>query len=296
MRPTIWMIIYALILLSLVTPFRILTIILLMIPSLMLYMYLDKKTFMVVYGFLIVLLFFLTGEYGTTIVLFSIFFMIPSVVMGIGYKRDLPARTVLTFGTLTLLVQLTVIIVLVSLLGPNVLESVKEFIQESISAAPQQLQQGWDQDFINLVVTMMTRMLPVYMMVFSLIYVFVTHSLSRQLLKSSGISVAKLPPIHKWMLPKSLVWYYLAALLLDLFTDPTSGTFLVTISWNVIPLLTLVFVVQAISFLFYVADMKRWNKALPIVGIFVALMLPSIVSMLGVFDVAFKLRDHIQRT
>lgn len=277
------------------TPFGALTALFLMIPVLMLYMYLQEKVFAAIYIGLLAAMFLLTGEFGLSIVLFSLFFAIPAIVMGICYKRNLPASTVITFGILVIIVELTLMIIIISAFGPNVMEWIKQFIEESISTVPEQLQQGWDDNFISFVVTMMARMLPVYMFFFALVYVFVTHSLSRQFLRTTGISIAKLPPIKQWMLPRSLVWYYLIALVIDLFIDPTSGSLIVTVLWNVIPILTFAFVVQAISFLFYLADVKRWNIALPIAGIVVALFLPSIVSLLGVFDIAFKLRNHLKK-
>ena len=66
------------------------------------------------------------------------------------------------------------------------------------------------------------------------------------------------------------------------------------ILWNLIPLLTFAFAVQAISFLFYVVHVKNWNRALPLIGIALAFVMPGIVSLLGVFDVAFDLRRRLR--
>lgn len=293
-KPLVWSGIYALFLLSLLTPFGIFTIHFMMIPGLVLFMLLERNAFLLHYAAVLLLFFVITGSFGWPIILISLFFMIPTVVMGTLYKKDTPAHTVITAGIITWLALLVLVILLVSLFGPNVVDVVREFMVESIHTVPEALRQDLPEGLIDQVITMMTQTIPLYMITMAFWFVVITHALGNRLLKALGVEVSRMKPVREWMLPKSLVWYYLVALLLDLFTVKDSQSILVMILWNLIPLLTFAFAVQAISFLFYVVHVKNWNRALPLIGIALAFVMPGIVSLLGVFDVAFDLRRRLR--
>ena len=195
----------------------------------------------------------------------------------------------------TILGQFVLIILFVSLFGPNAIEMLREFMEESVATVPEALRQDLPDDLLDQVITVMTRTIPLYLITTAFWFTVITHALGSRVLRAVGVEVPRMKPVREWMLPKALVWYYLAALFIDLFTNPDSQSMLVTILWNLIPLLTFAFVVQAISFLFYIAHAKGWNKALPFVGIVAALFIPGIVSLLGVFDVAFNIRSRIAK-
>jgi uncharacterized protein YybS (DUF2232 family) len=98
------------------------------------------------------------------------------------------------------------------------------------------------------------------------------------------------------MLPKSFIWIYVIALVLEMFAKDTKST-VFTLVLNLLPLLSTAFAIQAIAFLFFVAHAKGWNKVLPILGIVLLLVFPPaffLLSLLGVFDVAFPVRDRIK--
>lgn len=294
-RPLVWSGLYVLVLLSVMTPLSVLTVHFLMVPGLVLYMIVDRKAFVFYYAGVLFLVALAAGYYAVPVILASLLFMIPAVVMGTLYKKKTPARSAITAGILTLLAEFVLILILVSVWGPNVVGLAKQFFEESLNSVPPALLQNMPEDFLDTVITMMTRMIPLYLISLSFYFVVISHVLGRLILNAMNVEVPRMRPIKEWMLPKSLVWYYLAALFLDMFVAPDPESLLVMILWNLIPVLTFAFVVQAISFLFYVADIKSWNKALPVIGIIMSFLLPSIVSLLGVFDVAFKIRQSLQK-
>lgn len=67
------------------------------------------------------------------------------------------------------------------------------------------------------------------------------------------------------------------------------------ILYNIVPILTFAFCVQAVSFLFFITDVKGWNRSIPIIGIVASLFLPSLISLLGLFDIMFELRKKFQK-
>ncbi|MCZ8517421.1 DUF2232 domain-containing protein [Paenibacillus filicis] len=297
-----WSITYVILLLSIMLPpLNLITASLLMIPVLVMYVRLETQRFLIHYIVSLAAVYLiasslLAGWLGVLLISVSLFFLPPVIQMGNLYKKRAPARSVLTVGTLTLLGELLLSLIVSYMLGLNPVGKMKGFMVESVHTLPAQLQGMMALD-LDTLVQLMVQMLPLYMIGFSLFYVVVSHWLARKALVRAGESIPAFKPVKDWMLPKSFVWFYLLALLLELFVkDTTSIVF--SLLLNLLPLLTAAFAVQAIAFLFYVAHVNRWNRMLPIAGIVVLLFFPPayfIFSLIGVFDVAFPIRDRLTR-
>lgn len=66
---------------------------------------------------------------------------------------------------------------------------------------------------------------------------------------------------------------------------------------NVTPLLEIAMIVQGAAVMFYFAHVKKISKALPIIILFSALVIPIItffVRILGIIDLGFDLRSRIK--
>lgn len=297
-----WSIVYIILLLTIfLPPLNLITAALLMVPVLVMYVKLGTKRFLVHYVVCLAIVYLITsqilvGWLGALLVSISLFFLPPVIQMGNLYKKSAPARNVLTVGAVTLLAQLLLTLVITQMFGLDPVGRLKQFMMDSVKTLPAELQSmvGVDPDTL---VHMMVLMLPLYMIGFSLFYAVVSHTLARRLLVRSGEAIPAFRPVKDWMLPRSFVWFYLIALIMEMFVSDTKSMSY-TVLLNLLPLLTFVFSVQAISFLFYVAHVKRWNKTLPIVGILLLLVFPPasfMFSLLGVFDVAFPIRDRLTR-
>lgn len=296
-----WSVATILLLLSVITPLSIITFCLLMIPVIVQFVKLDTKRFLLHYGASLAIVYVLTssvlgGWAGILLVSMSLFFLPPVIQMGNLYKKRAPARSVLTIGTVTLLAELLLSLVVSYMFGLNLIDKIKQFMQESINTLPDQLKGmlALDQD---LLIQLMSQMLPLYMIGISLVLVVIAHWLSRKILNRSGEAIPAFKPMREWMLPRSFVWYYMIALFMEFFVKDTNSIFF-TILINLLPLLTAAFAIQALAFLFFVAHTNRWNRTLPIAGIVLLLIFPPayfIFSMLGVFDVAFPIRERMTR-
>lgn len=296
-----WSVATIVLLLSVLTPFSLITFHLLMIPVVILYVKLDTKKFLLYYGISLALVYVLTslmmvGWAGVLLIAMSLFLLPPVIQMGNLYKKRAPARSVITVGTVTLLVEMLVSLVVGYALGFNMIDKMKQFMMESMNTLPEQLQSMLAMEKETLV-QLVSQMLPLYMIGYSIFLVVVTHWLARKLLNRSGEGLPAFKSIREWMLPRSFVWYYLIALFMEFFVKDTNSI-LFTLLLNLLPLLTAVFAVQAVAFLFFVAHRNRWNRALPYGGIVVLVFFPPayfMFSMLGVFDVAFPIRERMTR-
>jgi uncharacterized protein YybS (DUF2232 family) len=293
----LWSFLIVLILLSFMTPFIIFMIPFIMVPVVLLYVTNNIRSFAIYYAVSLIVLLILSGLQGAFLISVSLFFLPTVWVMGNLYRKKATARNVVTAGTLTLLAESLISLLIANATGLNPIAKFKSIMSEYVSTMPAGVREllPSDQDaYINL----MVQVIPLDLIIFSLFFVFFTHGVSRWLLKKTGHAVPGLSPIREWMLPKSFVWLYLITFVIDLFINPASQSFIVTLLMNLLPLLILAFVIQAISFLFFVAHSKKWGVILPIVGILVLVFMPLFLflySLLGVFDVAFPIRERFKK-
>ncbi|MBD0382235.1 DUF2232 domain-containing protein [Paenibacillus sedimenti] len=293
----LWSVVTIVVLLSLMTPFIIFTVSFLMVPVLMLYVKSSTKRFALLYVLSLLIVYVLTALHGIFLLSVSLFFLPPVLVMGNLYKRKAAARTVLTAGTVTLLAESLISLVIGYALGFDPIAKFKQFMMDYVTAMPPALREllPKDQDwYVNLIV----QVIPLYFIFFALFYAFVSHGISRWLLNKTGEGIPGLRPMRERMLPRSFVWIYLLAFVMDLFVDPASSSLIATLLMNLLPLLVLAFAIQAICFLFFIAHANKWKPILPISAIVLVCFMPPflfVYSLLGVFDVAFPIRERFKK-
>jgi len=293
----IWAVVTVALLLSMMTPFIIFTVSFLMVPVLMLYVKSSTKRFVLMYVLSLLIVYLLTGLHGIFLLSVSLFFLPPVLVMGNLYKRKAAARTVVTSGTVTLLAESLLTLVIGYLLGFDPISKFKQFMSNYVTTMPSGLRELLPNDH-DWYVNLMVQVIPLYLILFALFYAFVSHGITRWFLNKSGEGIPGLRPMRERMLPKSFVWIYLIAFVLDLFIDPASNSLLATLLMNLLPILVLAFAIQAICFLFYIAHANKWKPILPIVAIVILCFMPPflfIYSLLGVFDVAFPIRERFKK-
>lgn len=229
------------------------------------------------------------------LILVFLFFLIPAVVMGELYRRDSSARKVVLLGTLSIIGELLLALMVSYAFNYDVAREMRLMMWDNYYAWPSILQSEIPTDLMELTIQTMIQLIPSFMIGIGVYYVAISHVLGHRILKYFGVPARSFPPIRTWMLPKSLVIYYVIGLFIDLFFQHTPGSMMSTILLNGLPLLMAAFTVQAISFLLFVHHRKKgWSVILPIMAIIAIPFLPQLVSLIGVFDVAFPLRKRMQ--
>jgi len=294
-----WSLITVVLLLSvLLTPFNMITFNLLMIPVMFQYVKLETRKFLLYYGLSLAAVYIftsmvMTGWVGVVLVAISLFFLPPVIQMGNMYKKRASARTVMTVGIVTLLIEMLLSILVAYMFGFNLIAKMKQFMLESVYTVPEAVRSKFLPMDPETFVQIATQAIPVFMIGTSFFLILITHWLSRRLLNRYGETIPGFKPVREWMLPRSLVWYYIIATIMQLFVKDTGSLFF-TLVINLMPLLTFAFAVQGIAFLFYIAH----SRTMPIVGIILVLFVPMasfMISLLGVLDVAFPIRERITR-
>ncbi|MDF2714855.1 MAG: hypothetical protein K0R28_1780 [Paenibacillus sp.] len=304
----LWSLILVVLLLLIFTPLVMVAISLAMIPVVYLFVKLDAKRFVLYYVMSLLVVYALTAAFGAGILgtaasIFSLFLLIPSIVIGIMYRRKASARSVITGGSVALLAQLLLFLLLLTLFGVRVTDEMREFVRSSLDTFPSEFKQMLPANLIDQVIEMMIQLLPLYLIGLSFYYSVVTHWLARKVLIRSGESIPGMKPAKEWLLPKSFVWYYLIALVLSFIFTEVNGSMIAMVLLNVIPLLMFAFAIQAFGFFFFVADARGWARAVPVTLVIVSMLLMpflpgfmQLLTLLGLFDVAFPIRGRLKKS
>lgn len=147
---------------------------------------------------------------------------------------------------------------------------------------------------------MTVSLLPAVFLMWAGSTALLNHAVGRLILRRMGVPTAKLPPFRRWQFPRSFLLWYVVSMIVLMASTP--GTFwhsaAVTASW----LLQLTFVVQAlsllVSFLYRIEGLSR-PTFIVLTVLFSPLLLMAVtllylpLSLIGMFDVGFRLRDKL---
>lgn len=103
-----WSVVYLLLLLSLSTPFLIITTLFMIIPAVLLFTTLNTRQFILS----IVPVWLILGLISPLYILIAAYLLVPALVMGRWYKKKAPASSVIVAGTITLLGEFLLLLLL----------------------------------------------------------------------------------------------------------------------------------------------------------------------------------------
>ncbi|WP_226038280.1 YybS family protein [Aquibacillus saliphilus] len=166
-------------------------------------------------------------------------------------------------------------------------EMMEQFGLETSTENHEMLTQQMEQ-FLNL--------LPVILVIVSMILGFITQWLGFKVLNRLDGLGLRFPPFRDFVLPKVIIWVYFIAILFTWFNIDSGSPFYQVII-NVTNLVGLLITLQGFSFILYYTYTKKLTKAIPIITILVAILLPFIglymMRILGIIDLGFSLRDRL---
>lgn len=144
------------------------------------------------------------------------------------------------------------------------------------------------------IITIVPMIIPASLIGSSLLTALLNHALSRRVLQRMGTSVPALPPIRHLRFPRSVLYYYLIALIIPGFIDPVKHSFLRTAVMNISVLLQFAMLIQGFAVFAYWAHKKQWKKAGLIVAGCIFLLPPFtfILTLIGILDAGLDLRGR----
>ncbi|WP_158602343.1 DUF2232 domain-containing protein [Cohnella endophytica] len=291
-RSISWSAAALLLLLTLATPLNFVTIFLVMTPFVVLYSLLNVKSFAIHAIGIGLVAFLLSGAYGSVVLTLGFFFLVPSIAIGHLYKRGKSAKTAIVVGFVIILAQLLLELALFSaMFDVNLKAELASMIQDSLKQLEtgDLVKAGWATDTAGEFSDAIMNLLPMLLLLSAFLFTIVTHGLSRLSLRTVGAEAPALPRAKTWRVSRSLVLYYLFAMIASMaMSDNADGYWSIAIS-NLVPILRFAFTFQAIGFFFFLADAKKWPKAIPMILCVPLLLFPPLY-LIGLIDAAFPLR------
>ncbi|MBZ6443503.1 MAG: YybS family protein [Paenibacillus polymyxa] len=294
-----WSVIYLLLLLTLLTPFRIITVFFLIVPGAVLFSSLPFKGFLV-HVIPVLLIIALLDVYS---LLPAIYFLIPSILMGRIYKKGGSAFQALMTGTGIILAELLFVLFIATYsFGFDLSQSLRDqaemsanVVQQILSANPMFANMNWTAEDTQKLGTMLIGKVPYVMIVSSFILAVITHALARPALSSLDVPVRKMKPAREWMLPRTLIWYYLLAIVIGWIADSSDSSWIQTVSISMLPLIHACFIIQTIGFVYFWTHSRKMSPVIALLLSLVVLVFQPL-RIIGIIDLAFPLREAITRS
>ncbi|WP_150272656.1 DUF2232 domain-containing protein [Paenibacillus tepidiphilus] len=294
-----WSIVYLLLLLSLSTPLLIITTLFMFIPAVVLFTTLNTKQFIVHLVPVLLIVALISPVY----VLLAVYFLIPALVMGRWYKKRASAMSTILAGMIAILGEYLLILLLGTVLFNfdlstyvnDMMHTALAPLNDLSTANPLMSDLGFTSEDVSTISYLTVQIIPMTLIVSAFLLSVITHSVVRPILNSMEYAVPKLKPAREWRLPRSLIWYYLIGVVITLLFGGLESGFMSMITANLLPLLRIVFKIQAIGFLFFLVYERKWSKAVALLLSIPVILFPGLW-IIGVIDLAMPLRQLVTKS
>lgn len=236
---------------------------------------------------------------------FTFLYGATGIMMGYGIRKKESKQTIYIASSMTLLGSIIFFIVITAVFFKiNFLDEFTNLYRTSINqytdtlerlgqSPPAELQEQLDQ-MINLI----SSMAPSLFIGTAFISVIILMVIHFPIIKRLGVDVPKFQPFRDFKFPKSILWLYLIVLLVSLFTNSDSGTYMHMALLNASFILQTLLVIQGLAFVYYYANAKKWPTAIPIIAVVLTIFIPTvlmIVRLIGIIDLGFDLRQRLNK-
>jgi uncharacterized protein YybS (DUF2232 family) len=224
-------------------------------------------------------------------------------VMGYLLQKNKNRTTILISGSLVFLVNLVIqYIVTSAFFHFNIIDEMLKTIHDSLDMSSKMFtNMGQQQESKKVLdqfekgIDQIKTLVPSLFVISSFIVVFFIQLLSLPILKRFGIKVENWKPMREISLPRSLLWYYLLAMLGNLLFHPETGTYLYNALQNLTYILQMFMVFQGLTFIFYFFYKRGSQKSFPILISVFTILIPLflyIIGILGIIDLGFGLKGR----
>lgn len=177
------------------------------------------------------------------------------LLMGVLYRRQVPAYVVFFSGTFAIIVNLLCLfIILYSVFDINIVSTMQQWLSDMWNINDERLAQlgltEQDMQAVEEWMQSIALMLPVMIAYFSMTTAMLNHWFARRILSRIGTEVSAFPPLQEWKLPRSIVYYYVLAVVLLIFTGGREGNFGMVLE-NIRMLLGFMLMIQGLSFVVF---------------------------------------------
>ncbi|MGD6834301.1 YybS family protein [Sutcliffiella halmapala] len=225
------------------------------------------------------------------------------VVMGYLFAKNSNRYAILGAATGMYLLNLVLgYVTAIVLFEINIAAMINEMLNDSLKNAEAMataLGQNSEEamELMQQMVEQFNYLLPSSMVTIAFVFALISQWIAGFVLKRLKEPVQPFPPFRDFMLPKSLLWYYLIVILLSLM-EMEEGSTLFLATMNLSYILMLLMTVQGMSFIFHFCHERKIPKAVPIIMLILSFLIPPllyIIRMVGIIDLGFDLRKRIKK-
>ena len=295
----VWGFISAIIHISLLTPLLIVTIWFAIVPAVMLYVNTKLQTFLLTMILVTIIVLLIFSNLGFQWLWLIVGLTAPAVAIGESYRRNQSAILSIRNGAMTLLGYSLLTLMILALAGYDMNQELNDMIRSEIQTLAIAFQGVITEQQILNMIQLITITIPFYLIIVSVLISAITHGISRKICNYAGINLAGMLPLRDWKLNRSLVWFYLLIIVLELFIDIEQANYFTTAIVNLYLILSLTFALLGFGFLLFIARVKnqRWIPWVAILAFFIiSPLMFTALSLLGVFDTAFRIRERVQNS
>ncbi|AVK86853.1 DUF2232 domain-containing protein [Lysinibacillus sp. B2A1] len=237
---------------------------------------------------------------GLVILPFAFIFALVGIMIGAAIRQQKSKIYLfMSSGIAVLLSTAIVFLAYVRLAGINMVEIGVEMAKknyEQTAAMSQNLtgQSTITPDQVEAVSKMMELTVPSTVTLGAFFVAFVLMSINLPILKRLGLNVPKFAPFQHMRLPRSILWYYMIILCINLFIRPEPGSTLDVIVLNVSYILWVLLILQGISFIHYFISKKGMPVGVKWIATLLAIPLSSFMILLGIIDLGFDVRSLVK--
>ncbi|MEN1966553.1 YybS family protein [Lentibacillus sp. N15] len=233
----------------------------------------------------------------------TIFMALGGIMIGAAMYNNVSAYETWARGTVGFVIGMVFLFILTQFVfNVNIVEEINQMLNQSMDQAQGIMKQFGFADqaeeqlaMMEQQIDIMKNLLPAGIAIIGIIYAFISQWLSYKVINRVWSKDYRFPPFRNLTLPVSLVWIYFFALIFTFFDLDSSGTLFLAVN-NVLILVGTLMILQGYSLIFLYSHHKKWSKAIPVISIIAALLIPIVVVLvriLGIIDIGFKLRDRI---
>ena len=237
---------------------------------------------------------------GITMLPFAFILALIGVVIGNAiYLKKSKLYLFMSSGIAFLLSMTIVYVAYVQFAGINIIDMSLEILRENYEQSNELAKNVTGQvvfqpEIIEAMIKTIELTMPATVTISAFFAAFIIITLNLPVLKRLGLDVPKFAPFQNMRLPRSILWYYMIVLCINLFMRPEFGSTLDVIVLNVSYVLWMLLILQGISFLHYFISKKDMPNGVKWVATLLALPLSSFMILLGIVDLGFDLRSLVK--
>lgn len=235
----------------------------------------------------------------------AIIFGTTGMIMGYGVRTGKSKLIIYLASSITFLINIVLFYVLASIFfSINFIDEIAKIFNTSFDQYTETLQSFGQnppdklQEQLNEMLNLMSSMAPMFFIIMAFSTVILLIVINFPIAKRLGTPVPKFGAFRELRVPKSILWYYLAAMVLTLIVNPEPGSYMYMVLINGAAILQILLVIQGLAFIFFYSHLKKWPIVLPVLAVIFTFILPiflSIVRMLGIIDIGFNLRSYLEK-